>query len=306
MAYSASTVREGAEGVGLDRVDSRPRSNESWSSAITSGRVTLRISLQPSSVGAAEVVGGEVRPLQVGAGGAVEHQDALAQRLEELGHRARGYRRADQRSVTSKSRDPTAAVDPHGVVGAGRQLAVAVAVAVRPDDDAGRAAEPLVEPAGLLGAADVRPRRVSPVRRPSGPTSSSVASTVSNAEELGDGLEVQLRATPTRCTSSWPGGAVGVEARHDVGVQVLEHHQPRRSARRARGDRPRVGRASGAAQHDLLGDVALRRVASRERAARAPPPRWPSRGRRCPRRARQNAQHVVARRQRPVEVERRD
>ncbi len=53
---------------------------------MTAGRVTTRISLQPSSVGAAEVVGAEVAGLQVGAGGAVEDDDPFAQSVEERTH----------------------------------------------------------------------------------------------------------------------------------------------------------------------------------------------------------------------------
>ena len=53
------------------------------SSAMTPGRVTARISLQPSRAGAAEVVGAEVAHLEVGAGGAVEDDDPFAQSVEE-------------------------------------------------------------------------------------------------------------------------------------------------------------------------------------------------------------------------------
>ncbi len=42
-----------------------------------------RFSLQPSSAGAAEVLGGQVEALERRAGGAVEDEDALVERLEQ-------------------------------------------------------------------------------------------------------------------------------------------------------------------------------------------------------------------------------
>ena len=75
-------------------------------------------------VGAAEVVGGEVGALQPGAEGAVEHEDALAQRVEEVDIATRLPEGAPRRSARPVS-GPDRGVDAHRVVGPGEQLVVA-------------------------------------------------------------------------------------------------------------------------------------------------------------------------------------
>ena len=60
--------------------------NSECSSAIRSGRVSTRCSLQPSSDGTAEVVGAEIVLLDPGSEGPVEDEDAVAEGGEEVGH----------------------------------------------------------------------------------------------------------------------------------------------------------------------------------------------------------------------------
>ena len=85
MPYSAST-RPNAPKVAVSTASTPTSKYSACIRRMRSGRVSTRCSLQPSSVGAAEVVGSEVLVLDPGAEGAVEDEDALAQRGEEVGH----------------------------------------------------------------------------------------------------------------------------------------------------------------------------------------------------------------------------
>src|SRR4051794_6249020 len=163
MAYSVSTT-ENAPKVLVSTASQPTRRNESCSSAITSGRVTLRISLQPSSSGppkSSRVRSASWR-LVPAAPSNTRTRSRSACRKSLIDREATGappgISRRLPRSAYGRGagRDPPAAVDEHRVVGAREQLRVAVAVAVRVDR-CPRAVEPRVEPACLLRTAHVGP-----------------------------------------------------------------------------------------------------------------------------------------------------
>ena len=81
MSYSASTV-EKLPKLAVSTASTPTSKNAACMPAMTSGRVRHSISLQPSSDGAAEVVGGQVEALHVRAERPVEDDDALVHRFE--------------------------------------------------------------------------------------------------------------------------------------------------------------------------------------------------------------------------------
>ena len=103
MPYSLSTSGK-APNVAVSTASTPASKNSSCIWATRSGRVSTRCSLQPSSAGAAEVVGAEVLALHPGAERTVEHEHALAQRIEEGGLRAATDRRCAAAGVDHRSR----------------------------------------------------------------------------------------------------------------------------------------------------------------------------------------------------------
>jgi hypothetical protein len=85
-AVLAERDGEGAEGVGLDHVGAHPE--ERLVQVGDDVRPGHRQDVDaPLELVAAVVVGREVEALEVGAGGTVEHDDALVDEVEETAHR---------------------------------------------------------------------------------------------------------------------------------------------------------------------------------------------------------------------------
>ena len=83
MSYSASTTGKEPK-VAVSTASTPASKNSVCSSAIRSGRVRTRCSLQPSRRRTSEVVGSEVVLLHPGAEGPVEDEDAIVEGGEEV------------------------------------------------------------------------------------------------------------------------------------------------------------------------------------------------------------------------------
>ncbi len=96
MSYSASTTGN-APNVAVSTASTPTERNSSCIRRITSGRVEHEVLVAPLEARPAEVVDGQVLALHPRAERPVEHEHAVAQRVEEVArrgsHRLQGYRR---------------------------------------------------------------------------------------------------------------------------------------------------------------------------------------------------------------------